>query len=85
LEESIPNLNIQSWDGVPNRLFSEKIYKSEIEIGIDMPIDRLTKISRKTMVLIGVNGCVSLDLPLTEDFFWRFLCEEAQRACVSIA
>ena len=57
LDESILNVNIKSLDGVPNLLYSEDIYKDEKEIGIEMPIDRLFKIIRKTIVLIGVSGC----------------------------
>ena len=57
LEESILNLNIQGLDGVPNLLYSEEIYYAEKDIGIEMPIDKLVKISNKTIVLIGVSGC----------------------------
>jgi hypothetical protein len=57
LDESILNINIKSLDGVPNLLYSEEIYNDEKEIGIEMPIDRLLKIIRKTIVLIGVSGC----------------------------
>jgi hypothetical protein len=57
LDESILNVNIKSLDGVPNLLYSEEIYNDEKEIGIEMPIDRLVKIRRKVIVLIGVSGC----------------------------
>ena len=57
VEGSILNLNIKSLDGVPNLLYSEEIYAHEKEIGIEMPIDRLVKIVRKVIVLIGVSGC----------------------------
>jgi hypothetical protein len=57
LDESILNINIKSLDGVPNLLYSEEIYNDEKEIGIGMPIDRLVKIVRKVIVLIGVSGC----------------------------
>jgi len=57
LDESILNLNIRSLDGIPNLLYSEEIYNDEKEIGIEMPIDRLIKIVRKVIVLIGVSGC----------------------------
>ncbi|KAJ3268319.1 hypothetical protein HDV01_003120 [Terramyces sp. JEL0728] len=46
LDESILNLNVKSLDGVPNLLYSEEIYNTEKEIGIEMPIDRLVKIIR---------------------------------------
>ena len=57
LEDSILNLNIKGLDKVPNLLYSEEIYTHEKEIGIEMPIDRLVKIFRKVIVLIGVSGC----------------------------
>jgi hypothetical protein len=38
-------------------LYTEEIYKDEKDIGIEMPIDRLIKIHRKTIILIGVSGC----------------------------
>jgi hypothetical protein len=57
MDESILNINVKSLDGVPNLLYSEEIYNDEKEIGIEMPIDRLVKIVRKVIVLIGVSGC----------------------------
>lgn len=57
LEKSILNLQIKSLDGIPNLLYSEEIYDSEIEIGIELPIDRLCEIGNNTIVLIGVSGC----------------------------
>jgi hypothetical protein len=57
LKDSILKLNIKSLNGVPNLLYSEEIYDHEKEIGIEMPIDRLVKIDRNVIVLIGVSGC----------------------------
>ena len=57
LEDSILNINITSIDGHPNLLYSEELYVSEKNVGIEMPIDKIVKISHKVIVLIGVSGC----------------------------
>ena len=57
LKDSILKLNIKSLNGVPNLLYSEEIYDHEKEIEIEMPIDRLVKIVRNVIVMIGVSGC----------------------------
>ncbi|KAK5665526.1 hypothetical protein QVD99_007872 [Batrachochytrium dendrobatidis] len=57
LDQGILNLDVQGIDGVPNFLYSEKIYSDEKEIGIEMPVDRLCKIKGRSIVLIGVSGC----------------------------
>ena len=44
-------------NGIPTLLYSNSIYDSEKEIGIEMPIDKIINISYKTIVLIGVSGC----------------------------
>ncbi|KAL5040693.1 hypothetical protein RTP6_007677 [Batrachochytrium dendrobatidis] len=57
LDQGILNLDIQGIDGVPNFLYSEKIYSDEKEIGIEMPVDRLCKIKGRSIAMIGVSGC----------------------------
>jgi signal recognition particle GTPase len=57
LNESILKLNIYSLNNVPDLLYSEEIYNDEKEIGIEMPIDRLVKMTNQTIVMIGVSGC----------------------------
>lgn len=57
VENGILNIQIPSIDDIPDLLYSEDIYKSEKELGIEMPVDKLVKIKNKTVVLIGVSGC----------------------------
>jgi hypothetical protein len=57
IEDTILNLKITSPTGVPDLLYSEEIYNTEKEIGIEMPVDRLLKTMNQTTILIGVSGC----------------------------
>ncbi|KAK5673132.1 hypothetical protein QVD99_000590 [Batrachochytrium dendrobatidis] len=57
LDQGILNLDIQGINGVPNFLYSEKIYSDEEKIEIEMPVDRLLQFSYRNIVLIGVSGC----------------------------
>lgn len=53
----IVNLEIKAVDGVGDLLYSQQIYEDEKSFGIEMPVDRLLKITHNTIVLIGLSGC----------------------------
>ena len=57
LENEVLTIQIPSIDDTPDLLYSEDIYKSVVNLGIEMPVDNLVKIKNKTVVLIGVSGC----------------------------
>ncbi|KAJ3236420.1 hypothetical protein HDU81_010803 [Chytriomyces hyalinus] len=55
--DKVLNLEIKEVEGIPDFLFSKKIYNDEVAIGIKMPVDELLKINESTIILIGVSGC----------------------------
>ncbi|KAJ3226072.1 hypothetical protein HDU78_010457 [Chytriomyces hyalinus] len=57
LLDNVLTLDIKLVKGVPNFLYSDRIYADEATIGINMPVDKLLKIDKQTIILIGVSGC----------------------------
>ncbi|KAI8828273.1 hypothetical protein BJ741DRAFT_626872, partial [Chytriomyces cf. hyalinus JEL632] len=50
-------IEVKALDGVPDLLYSHEIYEDEASIGLNMPVDELLKIAKRTIILIGVSGC----------------------------
>ncbi|KAI8828744.1 hypothetical protein BJ741DRAFT_653441 [Chytriomyces cf. hyalinus JEL632] len=54
---NILNLKMEQPNGSFSLLSSEQIYEDENSIGINMSVEKLLRVIRKTIILVGVSGC----------------------------